>query len=267
MIELAEDEQDIFIERIKNRSLRGKKKSEYPTFTALIGAPGSGKSTFARRNLKNSAIISVDDVLTEYAKTLGIDMRSEFNDQETVRFAGEVCNAVILAAIDKKLDIVYDTANPVNSCKMMEYMEKRGYSVEAKVLLADEYQAALNATERKLDFDEKYMRYKQGMSGHPRGNPLDVSPQCSLNISGGVVQFIEQARKQGITFEIYEFGKDTPSFRNGDNFDNFVENAQVVPTEQNIERCEKLVRRAEKSGKEDGVLNLLALKKEMIERR
>lgn len=47
MIELAEDERQVFTERMVAEALKGKTPSESPTFYALVGAPGSGKSTLA----------------------------------------------------------------------------------------------------------------------------------------------------------------------------------------------------------------------------
>lgn len=77
MIELAEDERQVFTERMVAEALKGKTPSESPTFYALVGAPGSGKSTLAS-TIDNAVVISSDHVIAEYAKTLGIDIREDF---------------------------------------------------------------------------------------------------------------------------------------------------------------------------------------------
>lgn len=57
MIELAEDERQVFTERMVAEALKGKTPSESPTFYALVGAPGSGKSTLAS-TIDNAVVIS-----------------------------------------------------------------------------------------------------------------------------------------------------------------------------------------------------------------
>jgi energy-coupling factor transporter ATP-binding protein EcfA2 len=97
MIELAEDERQVFTERMVAEALKGKTPSESPTFYALVGAPGSGKSTLAS-TIDNAVVISSDHVIAEYAKTLGIDIREDFCDREVGRFATVVSNEIYKAS-------------------------------------------------------------------------------------------------------------------------------------------------------------------------
>ena len=57
MLELAEDEQQAFIEDSKKRVLGGLKASKRPTFTLVLGAQGVGKSSLTAL-FENAAVIS-----------------------------------------------------------------------------------------------------------------------------------------------------------------------------------------------------------------
>jgi len=267
MIELAEDEQRVFAAQMVDKALEGKQSSEKPTLYALVGAPGSGKSSWANR-VNNAVLISGDDVLGEYARTLGIDIREDFYDEEVGRFASKVTNEIYKAAIRNKMDIVYDTSALHNTFAVLEHVPKFGYKTKLKVFLVDEYQAALNVVERKMNNDKAYEKHlaMPEKYGYPRGNPLGVSPQVSLNVSVAVTEFVQTAVAKGVPMEIYEYGKKEPSFRTGDDFEAFVEHLQLVPMEEHIERCENLKRRADNAGRENDVLNLMALKREMMAR-
>lgn len=229
MIELAEDERQVFTERMVAEALKGKTPLESPTFYALVGAPGSGKSTLAS-TIDNAVVISSDHVIAEYAKTLGIDIREDFCDREVGRFATVVSNEIYKAAVKNKMNIVYDTSVLQNTFKMLEHVPKFGYQTKLKVMLVDEYQAA-------------------------------------MNVSAAVEEFVMQAVERGYPLEIYEFGKKEPSFKTGDDFDRFIESLELIPMERHLERCEKLKRRADNAGREEDFMQLMALKKEMMERK
>ena len=68
MIELAEDERQVFTERMVAEALKGKTPSESPTFYALVGAPGSGKSTLAS-TIDNAVIMSLPNMRKRSAST------------------------------------------------------------------------------------------------------------------------------------------------------------------------------------------------------
>ena len=68
MIELAEDERQVFTERMVAEALKGKTPSESPTFYALVGAPGSGKSTLAS-TIDNAVVISLPNMRKRSAST------------------------------------------------------------------------------------------------------------------------------------------------------------------------------------------------------
>ncbi len=268
MIELAEDEQQIFIERMTAKALKGKTPSENPTFYALIGAPGSGKSTLAS-TIDNAVVISTDYIIGEYAKTMGIDIREDFYDREISRFATKVSGEIYKAAVKNRMNIIYDTSVLQNTVKMLERVPDAGYQTKVKVMLVDEYQAAMNVVERKMDNDDAFSRHRQLREkfGYPTGNPLGVKPSVSMNVSAAVENFIQQAVERGYPLEIYEFGKKEPSFKTGDDFDKFIENLELTPMDKHLERCEKLKRRANNAGREDDILELLNLKREMMRRK
>ena len=249
MIELAEDERQVFTERMVAEALKGKTPSESPTFYALVGAPGSGKSTLAS-TIDNAVVISSDHVIAEYAKTLGIDIREDFCDREVGRFATVVSNEIYKAAVKNKMNIVYDTSVLQNTFKMLEHVPKFGYQTKLKIMLVDEYQAAMNVVERKMDNDDAFSRHRQLREkfGYPSGNPLGVKPSTSMNVSAAVEEFVMQAVER-------------------DDFDRFIESLELIPMERHLERCEKLKRRADNAGREEDFMQLMALKKEMMERK
>ena len=265
MLELAEDECQVFIENMTERAFAGKTPVEKPVYTALIGAPGAGKSHLAKK-IKNSVVISSYNVIAEYIKTVGIDPRDYTGDEEVSRFATIVNNHIAKKAIREKYNITYDTSALLNSLNMGTYMKKHGYETEFKIMLVDEYQAAMNVVERKLDFDDRYTNYTYARidgAKYPQGNPLEVMPLVSENVSVAVCEFIPKAIEDGLNIEIYEFGKDKPSFKIGDDFYKFMENIQLIPMEQHLERCRKLKNRADIMGKEDYFLQLKMLEKNM----
>lgn len=268
MIELAEDERQLFTEQMVAAALKGKTPAENPTFYALVGAPGSGKSTLAS-TIDNAVVISSDHIIGEYAKTLGIDIREDFCDREVGRFATVVANEIYKAAVKNKMNIVYDTSVLQNTFKMLEHVPKFGYQTKLKVMLVDEYQAAMNVVERKMDNDDAFTRHRRLREkfGYPSGNPLGVKPGVSMNVSAAVEEFVVQAVERGYPLEIYEFGKKEPSFKTGDDFDRFIENLELIPMEKHLERCEKLKRRADNAGREEDFMQLMALKREMTERK
>jgi hypothetical protein len=151
----------------------------------------------------------------------------------------------------------------------LEHVPKFGYQTKLKIMLVDEYQAAMNVVERKMDNDDAFSRHRQLREkfGYPSDNPLGVKPSTSMNVSAAVEEFVMQAVERGYPLEIYEFGKKEPSFKTGDDFDRFIESLELIPMERHLERCEKLKRRADNAGREEDFMQLMALKKEMMERK
>ncbi len=251
MLELTEDEQQIFIEKIKQKVLAGKTPAKgQPTLTIIIGTPGSGKSYLAQ-TIENSVYCSPDDIIAEYIKTTGTDPRGDFLNDDIEKFTARVYDEVVQAIIDGKYNFTCDSFKDVDGQKVVNFMAQYGYKKDIKVILADEYQAALNAVERKLDYDDKYTEYcknKQSGTQYPRGNPLEVAPDVSTKTSDHIAKFICKAVEEGKQIEIYEFGKIKPSFRTGDDFDKFLENLPLTPITKHIKRCQQLYNRAHQSG-------------------
>lgn len=262
MLELAQDEQLLFIEAMKKKAFRNKKTSKNPTFTALIGAQGSGKSTLASQ-MKDVVTISIDDTVSEYAKVLGIDIREDFFDEDIAAFAISVNHQIIKDAIKNKYNIAYDTSNIDSTFKMIDYMEKYDYQTQTKVVLADEYLAAMNVVERKLNMDDKYTEFRQGQRKFPKGNVLSVMPTTSLNVSDSVAEFVQKAIAKNIPIEIYEFGKKEPSFKTGDDFDKFIDGLETISDEKLLERAENLVKQANKSGNEETIVQMISLRNKL----
>lgn len=265
MLYWADDEKQVFIEQMKRQALAGKHPVDNPIFTALIGAQGSGKSHLAAQ-IPNSVLISSDHIIEEYAKCLNIDTRENFYDAELGRLATKVNNEIVKAAIEGGYNVTYDTSVLSETVKMIDFMVRYGYKTDIKVMLVDEYQAAMNVAERKLEYDRHQTDYRcNRLDGarYPDGNPLPVMPSTSGNSSVLVMEFIENAVQKGVPIEIYEFGKNKPSFKTGDDFDKFIENLELTPIEQHIKRCEELQRRADKAGNEDYFMQLKMLRNQM----
>lgn len=265
MLYLAEDEKQVFIEQMKQQAFAGKHPVGRPVFTALVGAQGSGKSHLAEQ-IPNSVLISSDRIIEEFARSLDIDTRDDFYDKELGRFASLVNNEIVKEAIEGGYNVTYDTSVLPETVKMIKFMAGYGYKTDIKVMLVDEYQAAMNVAERKLDCDERHTDYRRNrLDGvrYPKGNPLAVMPSTSGDYSDLVREFVENAVQKGVPLEIYEFGKSRPSFKTGDDFDKFIENLQLTPMEEHIKRCEKLKRRADKAGNEEYFMQLQMLQNQM----
>lgn len=67
-----------------------------------------------------------------------------------------VSNEIYKAAVKNKMNIVYDTSVLQNTFKMLEHVPKFGYQTKLKIMLVDEYQAAMNVVERKMDNDDAF---------------------------------------------------------------------------------------------------------------
>lgn len=263
MLELAPDEQEYFTHKMLLKALSGKKPVDNPNFTAIIGMPGTGKSTLASK-LKNTVLVSGDYIMGEYCKSLGIDYTEEFVDKEVGRFIEKVNGKIISEARRRDLNIAYDTASVYRADDMLELMSKNGYNVRAKVMIADKYLAVLNSLDRKLDMDEKFIQYKRGKrKNYPKGNTRLGSLESASDNFERVINYIKAANTKSYSIEVYEFGKDQPSFKSGDNVDKFLENLDLTPAANQSKRAEKLSRRAQVMGKENEIIGLNYLKNRM----
>lgn len=255
MLELAVDEQQDFIEDLKAKAFAGKTPANNPSITLLIGAPGSGKSSLAQK-LDNAVSISTDAIIAQYAKNLGIDIREDFYDQDIGRFAAKASGELLDEAVRNKYNIVLDNSSP-QTAYLIHKNPPRGYEIFTKVLLVDEYQAALNAIERKINTNEEYTKSRRLQGYFQSDNVLDVNADFSLKASEEVVDFIQNAVERKFPIEVYEFGKDQPSFKTGDDFDKFV-NGLVLPSDE--EHLQRIDRLAKKAQTEEDILGLSYLK-------
>ncbi len=160
--------------------------------------------------------------MSEYCEMLGIDITEPFVDKEVGRFIDRVNREIIDEAVDRGINIAYDTQSVFRAEDMLEEMQQKGYQVRAKVMLADKYQAALNSVERKLDMDEKFIQYKMGeRKRYPKGNTRLGSLEAASDNFERVVNYIKTANAKSYPVEVYEFGKDKPSFKSGEDVGSF----------------------------------------------
>jgi predicted kinase len=81
-----------------------------PTLYMLIGIPGSGKSSWRNvHHLQSAVIISTDDLIEQYARTLGKTYSDVF--QEYIKQATKISNEQLRVAIANNLDIIHDQTN------------------------------------------------------------------------------------------------------------------------------------------------------------
>lgn len=78
-----------------------------------------------------------------------------------------------------------------------------------------------------------------------------------------VVNYIKTANAKSYPVEVYEFGKDKPSFKSGEDVGSFFESLDLTPAVDQSKRAEKLSARAMVLGKEDEVIGLNYLRNRM----
>ena len=264
MLELAEDEQQIFIENSKRKALNGLKPSGKPTFTLVLGAQGSGKSSLTER-FENAAVISPDAYVADYYAAVGIDPRDNPYDHEIGDFAMKVTQAVLTEAVRRKYDIVYDAMSMSDAGRLVGGVKSLGYGVALKAVVNDMYASALNVEERKLKYDENYTAYACGRDAYPGGNPLEVDSNDSIIRSMEMMDFLEKADKKGVKIEVYRTGGKELAFVTGQggDFAAFAKEVAAGDKDKHLERCGKLVRKAMNAGKEDAVMRLKRLEREL----
>lgn len=264
MLELAEDEQQAFIEDSKKKVLSGLKASKRPTFTLVLGAQGAGKSSLTA-NFENAAVISPDAYVADYYTAVGIDPRDNPYDREIGDFAMKVTQEILIEAARRKYDIVYDAMSMSDASRLVSGVKSLGYSVAMKAVVNDMYTSALNVEERKLKYDEQYTEYARGKSACPQGNPLEVNSGDSIIRAMEMMDFLEKADKKGVKIEVYRTGEKEPAFVTGQggNFAAFAKTLAVGNKDSHIERCGRLVKKAMSAGKEDAVMRLKRLEREL----
>ena len=264
MLELAEDEQQAFIEDSKKRVLDGLKASKRPTFTLVLGAQGVGKSSLTTR-FENAAVISPDAYVADYYAAVGADPRDNPYDREIGDFAMRVTQEILTEAVRRKYDIVYDAMSMSDAGRLVGGVKSLGYGVALKAVVNDMYASALNVEERKLRYDEDYTNYACRNGAYPHGNPLEVDSGDSIIRSMEMMDFLEKADKKGVKIEVYRTGEKEPAFVTGQggDFAAFAETVAVGDKSGNMERCCKLVRKAINAGKEDAVMRLKRLEREL----
>ena len=264
MLELAEDEQQAFIEDSKKRVLGGLKASKRPTFTLVLGAQGVGKSSLTAR-FENAAVISPDAYVADYYAAVGADPRDNPYDLEIGDFAMRVTQEILTEAVRRKYDIVYDAMSMSDAGRLVGGVKSLGYGVALKAVVNDMYASALNVEERKLRYNEDYTEYARGKGAYPQGNPLEVDSGDSIIRSMEMMDFLEKADKKGVKIEVYRTGEKEPAFVTGQggDFAAFAETVAVGDKSGNMERCCKLVRKAINAGKEDAVMRLKRLESEL----
>lgn len=262
MLELAEDEQQHFIEMQKAKVFKGLTVSDNPEYIALIGAKGAGKSTLSR-NLKNTAVISPDTIISDYIEMVGIDGRGVSYDKDISQFASVVSNSLFVEAMKNKYNIAYDAGLTDGTEKLMGIIESKGYSVKIKAIIADDARAQLNVAKRKLDFDEKLTKYRQGKIKYPSGeNMSQTSMMLSAKSSLDAIDFLQESYMLGRDMEVYEYGQNKPAFdskKSKNSFDDYLgEFVERLPSQEVYrEECKELIDKAQQQGNEELEMQLI----------
>lgn len=262
MLELAEDEQLAFIEAQKAKVFKDLTPVEKPEYIALIGAKGAGKSVLSR-NLKNTAVISPDTIIADYIESFEIDGEKDFYDKSIGLFATEVVNALLLEAVHQGYNVANDTGLTANTKNIMNKMEKCGYKVKIKAVMADDLQAQINVVKRKLEFDEQLIAYKNRKAPYPSDrNPLQASIELSARSSFDVIDFLKESTVLGRDFEVYEYGKSRPSYNTkkskisfDEYLDGFVEKLPVADVYKR--ENDKLIKQARRQGNAELEMQLI----------
>lgn len=98
---------------------------------------------------------------------------------------------------------------------------------------------------------------------YPKGNTRLGSLEAASDNFERVVNYIKTANAKSYPVEVYEFGKDKPSFKSGEDVDSFFESLDLTPAVDQSKRAEKLSARAMVLGKEDEVIGLNYLRNRM----
>lgn len=80
-----------------------------PKLYMMIGVPGSGKSTWLRKNNSNAVIISTDDIIEQTAAAAGKTYNEVFKDN--IKFATQLANEHARAAFTADQDVIWDQTN------------------------------------------------------------------------------------------------------------------------------------------------------------
>ena len=241
-----------FINKYKQKVFAGVRAKEKPDFIYIIGAKGSGKTTLARK-LENVVLVSADDIIGNLVKEMGWDADDYGSDPKNRMFLAQMANELFQNAIDNRYSIAFDTGLTDNTEKLVNIMNSKGYDIKFKAILADDIMAQLNVASRKLDYDEKLARYKEGKGDFPEGeNPTEVDLRLASKSAIDTVKFLQKLYAQGYDFEVYEYGKSKPSYDTREakvSFDDYLEDfCSRLPAEEIYrQRLENLQNRADKS--------------------
>lgn len=236
-----------------------------PEFSVLLGAQGAGKSTLAG-SLKNTVVISPDDVIKDYYQACGYDLRENNYTPEIGDFAMKTSFSVLDEAVAKRCNIAYDAMSMNDLGNIFGSVKKFGYGFNIKAVLNDEYTSAMNVEERKLKNNADFAAFKQGRATYPGSNPLEVDSQVSILSSMKLIDFLMKADEKKIKFEVYEPNRDEPSYVSGgrESFCDYLDTVQLPNQESQLKRCDKLIKKAQYKGNEDAFLRLKYLKREMM---
>ena len=261
-----------FINKYKRKVFTGVSAKENPDFIYIIGAKGSGKTTLARK-LENTVLVSADDVIGNLVKDMGWDADDYGSDPKNRMFLAQVANELFKEAISNKYSIVFDTGLTDNTEKLVNIMNSKCYNIKFKAILADDIMAQLNVASRKLDYDEKLARYKEGKGAFPEGeNPTEVDLRLASKSAIDTVKFLQKLYAEGHDFEVYEYGKQSPSYdtrKDKVSFDDYLEDfCSRLPAEDTYrQRLENLQKIAKKSKNVNIQQGLRALRQQLFGRQ
>ena len=80
-----------------------------PTLYMLIGVPGSGKTTWIKKNTHDAVVLSTDNYIERAAEKQGKTYSEVF--QDTIGYATEQMEKDLLQAVRNERDIIWDQTN------------------------------------------------------------------------------------------------------------------------------------------------------------
>ena len=114
------------LNEVRANCRRNKMRAEQPTLYVMVGVPGSGKTTYVRRNLRDALRISLDDLRLMFSgKTFDAQI------EPAVAIAGDaILDALVGSAASLKRDIVFDATNVSRSrrARLIELARRHGLS-------------------------------------------------------------------------------------------------------------------------------------------